>query len=268
MKKTKFDMLFEKVVTVNEGRKKKVYPQYTLDVNKLMEDMKTLKSPFKNMYISALQHVVDTGNLPETKPEWEKTIKSGFYGQSLGEDERSMLFKRLWHILNTPDHSYFVEYDPTIENVETTEKSITSVEEHIYNYIIESDDEAATRDEIISLISKYGYEGDEINKIIDKMIAEGELGEQNGRIVAVKDPTLDEIDVDEDLTSFSNQDELDNDMEGLRTDIETGDIDNVDTDSAISHDLDPDIAKELGIDVDDPWGQKEMLDDNISDIEK
>jgi hypothetical protein len=265
MKKTKFDMLFEKVLTINEGRKKKVYPKYTLSVDKLMEDLKTLKSPFKNMYMTALQHVIDTGNLPETKPEWEKTIKSGFYGQSLGEDERNMLFKRFWHILNTPDHAYFVEYDASQEqNLEAPEKSISSVEEHIYNYIIESDDEAATREEIVALITKYGHEDDDINKIIDKMIAEGELSEQNGKIVAVKDPSLDEI--DDSSENMINTD-TDSDLEGLRTDIESGDIDEFSSDSAISHEIDPELAKDLNIDPNDPWGQKGMLDDNLDDYE-
>jgi hypothetical protein len=262
MKKTKFDILFEKVVTINEGRKKKVYPKYTLNVDKLTEDLKILKSPFKNMYLTALQHVIDTGNLPETKPEWEKTINSGFYGQSLGEDERNMLFKRLWHLLNTPDHGYFTEYNESQQVVDSPEKSISSVEEHIYNYIIESDTDSATRDEIISLISKYGHESDDINKVIDKMIAEGELGEQDGKLVAIKDPSLDEIDEPETLNGD------DNDMEAFRTDIESGgDIDKIDTDSAISHEIDPELARDLNIDPNDPWGQKEMFDDNLSDYE-
>jgi len=259
MKKTKFDILFEKVVTINEGRKKKVYPKYTLNVDKLKEDLQNLKSPFKNFYISSLQHVENTGNLPETKPEWENTIMSGFYDKGLSPDEKKMLFKRFWHVLTTPDHSYFVEFDENSVQPEE-EKSISSVEEHIYNYIIESDDEAATKEEIKSYISKYGHEEEEVEKIISKMVKDGQLADQDGKLVAVKDPSLDDLEEPESLNNDPNDD-----MEGLRTDEEEGDIDNFTTDSSISHKIDPELAKDLGIDSEDPWGEKEMLDDNIND---
>lgn len=261
MKKTQFDILFEKVITINEGRKKKVYPKYTLNLDKLTNDLKELKSPFKNFYITALQHVQATGNLPETKPEWESTINHGFLNQGLGPDEKKLLFKRLWHFLNTPDHSYFVEFDENAAAQQEEEKSISSVEEHIYNYIIESDDESATKEEIKSYISKYGHEEEEVEKIINKMIVDGQLGEENGKLVAIKDPSLDEL---EEPETFNNSDD---DMEGLRTDEETGDIDNLETDSAISHEIDPELAKDLGIDVNDPWGERSVLDDNIDDYE-
>lgn len=262
MKKTNFDILFEKVITINEGRKKKVYPKFTLNLDKLTEDLKNLKSPFKNFYLQALQHVQSTGNLPETKPEWESTINHGFLNQGLGPDERKLLFKRFWHVLNTPDHSYFVEFDENAANQEEQTKSISSVEEHIYNYIIESDDEAATKEEVKAYISKYGHEEEEVDKIINKMIADGQLGEENGKLVAIKDPSLDELEAPE---SFDNTDD---EMEAFRTDTESGDIDSLNTDSSISHDIDPETAKDLGIDMDDPWGEKGMLDDNYNDFDK
>jgi polyhydroxyalkanoate synthesis regulator phasin len=262
MKKTKFDILFEKVVTVTEGRKKKVYPKFTLNVDKLTEDLKNLKSPFKNFYLQALQHVQATGNLPETKPEWESTINHGLLNQGLGPDERNLLFKRFWHVLNTPDHSYFVEFDENAANEEETSKSISSVEEHIYNYIIESDDESASKEEIKSYISKYGHEEEEVDKIIDKMVKEGQLGEQDGKLVALKDPSLDELEAPETLDTDSNDD-----MEAFRTDTETGDIDSMNTDSAITHELDDETAKDLGIDPSDPWGEKGLLDDNFNDYD-
>ena len=99
MKKTQFDILFEKVLTINEGRKKKVYPKYVLNMDKLTEDLKNLKSPFKNFYLQALQHVQETGNVPETKPEWESTINIGLMNQGLGPDERKLLFKRFCGIV-------------------------------------------------------------------------------------------------------------------------------------------------------------------------
>jgi polyhydroxyalkanoate synthesis regulator phasin len=260
MKKTKFDILFEKVVTVTEGRKKKVYPKYTLNMDKLTDDLKNLKSPFKNFYLQALQHVQSTGNLPETKPEWESTITVGLMNQGLGPDERKLLFKRFWHVLNTPDHSYFVEFDENAATAEEAPKSISSVEEHIYNYIIESDEESATKEEIKSYISKYGHEEEEVDKIIDKMIKDGQLGEENGKLVAMKDPSLDELEEPETFDSNTNDD-----MEAFRTDTETGDLDELNTDSSISHEFDDETAKELGINPNDPWGEKELLDDNQDD---
>ena len=262
MKKTKFDILFEKVVTVNEGRKKKVYPKYTLNMDKLTEDLKNLKSPFKNFYLQALQHVQSTGNLPETKPEWENTVNVGLMNQGLGSDERNLLFKRFWHVLNTPDHSYFVEFDENNRSEEESVKSISSVEEHIYNYIVESDDESATKEEIKSFISKYGHDEEEVDKIIDKMVKDGQLGEQDGKLVAIKDPALDDLEEPETFDNNTNDD-----MEGLRTDIESGDGDIYDTDSSITSEIDPDLAKDLGIDSDDPWGEKGMLDDNQNDYD-
>lgn len=261
MKKTQFDILFEKVLTINEGRKKKVYPKYVLNMDKLTEDLKNLKSPFKNFYLQALQHVQDTGNVPETKPEWESTINIGLMNQGLGPDERKLLFKRFWHVLNTPDHSYFVEYDESASATqEEPSKSISSVEEHIYNYIVESDEESATKEEIKNFISKYGHEEDEIDKIITKMVKDGQLGEDNGKLVALKDPSLDELEAPE---SFDGN--TDDEMEGLRTDTESGELDSLDSDSAITHEIDPDLAKDLGINFDDPWGEKEMLSDNEDD---
>ena len=261
MKKTKFDILFEKVVIVNEGRKKKVYPKYTLNMDKLSEDLKNLKSPFKNFYLQALQHVQSTGNLPETKPEWESTINIGLMNQGLGPDERKLLFKRFWHVLSTPDHSYFVEFDEKATSEDEPAKSISSVEEHIYNYIIESDDESATKEEIKSFISKYGHDEEEVDKIIDKMVKDGQLGEQDGKLVAIKDPSLDDL---EEPETFDNNTK-DDDLEGLRTDIESGEGDDYNTDSSISSEIDPELAKDLGIDSNDPWGEKGMLDDNYDD---
>jgi len=71
---------------------------------------------------------------------------------------------------------------------------------------------------------------------------------------------LDELEEPETFDTNSNDE-----MEAFRTDTETGDIDDLNTDSAISHEFDDETAKELGINPNDPWGEKELLDDNQDD---
>ena len=93
------------------------------------------------------------------------------------------------------------------------------------------------------------------------MVKDGQLGEQDGKLVAIKDPSLDDL---EEPETFDNNIK-DDDLEGLRTDIESGEGDDYNTDSSISSEIDPELAKDLGIDSNDPWGEKGMLDDNYDD---
>lgn len=261
MNKTKFDILVENILNITEGRKPKTYPKLLIDYNKLEQDVNNLSdnNAFKKIYLHALNGLKEYGEGkfftneemmedPKTLPELEESLFNAFTGASLSKLEKKTFAERFYKFITDPDRGYTSEYVAEI----APDKHVESVSQHIFDYIDQSDDETSSIEEVVSYIGRYGHDEAEVKEIIQKMVADGQLAEIDGKLTAIKDPSLDELDPeDSDLEKTGESD----DMEAFRDD--TGEEEDPD-----SGRLPNDVAKELGIDPNDPFGDTDFLDDN------
>lgn len=265
MTKTKFDILVEHILNISEGRKPKQYNKLVIDFEKLENDINGLSSdnPFKKIYQFALNNMKSVGddsftydelaNDPKTLPEWEEAFYNAFHGGSLSNLEKRRFGERFFNFAKDPDREYFSEYVGSVDGG-SADKHVESMQQHIFDYVNQAEKESASKDEIISYIGRYGHEPSEVSDVIAKMVEDGQLRVDGDQYFPQTDPSLDAIDPeDSELTGKVDPD----DMEAFRDDVSE---DEESSDGRISDD----IAKELGIDVDDPFGDKEFDLDNLT----
>ena len=247
MKKTKFDLLVENIISITEGRKKKVYPKLVFNFNKFQEDINNLEdSPYKALYqyvINKLKQIngkdafslEELSSDPKTMPEWEEE----FLLTLGGKENKKEMFTRLFRFVTDTDRGYFSEQTDSLDSSDIGDKPVESIEDHIYNFIKQSSNEDATMDEIVHYISRYGLEEDEIIKIVTGMLkgedgGDGKLREEDGKYYCQDDPSLDELDPsDSDLNKDGD------DMEGFKLSDDDADL--------------TDEYEELGLNPKDPF---------------
>lgn len=219
----KFDVLVEELLNLNEGRRPKIYEKFVLDFDKIESDIESMSdsNPFKNIYKFAVNGLKEyapnqyftndeMANEAKTLPEWESSIFSAFSGQSLSNKEKKQFSQRFFSFLRDPDREYFSVYYPE----KTDDQKFTNMEEHIYNFINNSEQESTPKSEVLIYISKYGYEDDEINSVISKMINDGQLAENDeGNLITIKDPSLDDLEPDDSELSLDDSESLLDDSE-------------------------------------------------------
>lgn len=258
MNKTKFDLMVENILNITEGRKPKTYPKMVIDFDKLEQGVNSLSesNPFKKIYQFALQGLKQYGDNEfftneemsqeaKTLPEWEEALFSAFSGAALSKIEKKTFAERFFKFVQDPDREYMSEYVSEVE----PEKAVESVSQHIFDYINQADNETASVEEVVAYIGRYGHDESEVKDIIKKMVEDGQLSEVDGKLTAIKDPSLDELDpVDSELGASNDPD----DLEAFRDDT----LDDEEPDSGR---LPDDVAKELGIDPSDPFGDEDFL---------
>ena len=259
MEKTKFDLLVEHMLNIAEGRKPKQYNKMVIDFDKLENDINNLSdsNPFKKIYLFAIDGLKSYGegkyftneemsNEAKTLPEWEDAIYAAYYGHSLNKLEKKRFTERFFSFLKDPDREYFSEYvaEPSFE------KAVASMEQHIFDYVSQSDNETTSKEEIVAYIGRSGHDEEEVAKVIDKMVSEGQLEEVDGKYKAVSEPSFDEAEPEEsELTKPSDAD----DLEAFRIDTLE------DETPERGEKLDPELAAELGIDPNDPFGDEDYM---------
>lgn len=258
MEKTNFDLLVEHILNIAEGRKPKQYQKMVIDFEKLESDINALSdtNPFKKIYEFALNGLKSYGEgkyftneemsqEAKTLPEWEKAIYEAYFGHSLTKLEKKRFADRFFSFVKDPDREYFSEYVPAT----SPEKSFANMEEHIFDYVNESESEEGTpKDEVVKYIGRYGHDESEILKVIDKMIQDGNLSEVNGKLTAASEPEFGEEEPEE-LNSKQEEDTT----EFLKTDtLEDERPEKTDH-------LDPELAREIGIDPNDPFGDEDYF---------
>lgn len=273
MKKTKFDLVVEHILNINEGRKPKKYQKMIIDFDKLESDINSLsdKNPFKKLYTFAINGLKQYGKNEfftneemsqdsKTLPEWEDAIFNAFSGASLSQGEKNRFTERFFNFLKDPDREYFSEF--VGKTMESEDKPTESVEQHIFDFINQSENESASKQEVIQYANRYGHDEEESKKTIEKMIKDGSLREDGDTLVAVSEPSIDEMEPNEsELSDSPNAD----DLEAFRTDIEdASDDEDLDDLKGKKGKIPHDIAQELGINPDDPFGDNDMDLDNLN----
>ena len=261
MNKTKFDILVEHILLTTEGRKPKTYPKLVVDYDKLEQDINNLSdsNPFKKIYLHALNGLKEYGEgkyftnqemsaEPKTLPELEESLYNAFSGAALSKVEKKTFAERFFKFITDPDREYTSEHVAEVE----PNKHVESVSQHIFDFINQADDESASIEEVISYIGRYGHDESEVKEIVQKMVADGQLAEIDGKLTAIKDPSLDELEPEESELEKTGEPD---DLEAFVDD--TGEDEAPD-----SGRLPDDVAKELGIDPSDPFGDKEFSGDN------
>jgi hypothetical protein len=275
MKKTKFDLVVEHILNINEGRKPKKYQKMIIDFDKLESDINGLsdKNPFKKLYtfaINGLKHYgknqyftnEEMAEDPKTLPEWEDAIFNAFSGASLSRSEKNRFTERFFNFLKDPDREYFSEF--VGKTMEPENKTTESVEQHIFDFINQSENESATKQEVIQYANRYGHDEEEAKKTIEKMVNDGSLREDGDNLIAVSEPSIDDLEPSDSELNTSSDDEVD-DLEAFRTDIEDASDDDDAFDGGRAKGKIPDdIAQELGINADDPFGDNDMDLDNLN----
>lgn len=261
MKKTNFDILVENILNITEGRKPKTYSKMVIDFDKLEEGINNLSdsNPFKKIYQYAFNGLKEYGEgqyftneemtqEAKTLPEWEESLYAAFSGAALSKNEKKTFAERFFKFVQDPDREYMSEFVAQPE----PEKAVESVSQHIYDYINQSENETATVDEVVNYIGRYGHDAEEVKDIIHQMVKDGQLSEENGSLTAIKDPALDDIEPD-DSEIGGNLDP--DDLEAFRDDV--GEDEDPD-----SGRLPDDVARELGIDPNDPFGDDDFMSSN------
>jgi len=183
----------------------------------------------------------------KTLPEWEEAIVNAYSGQALSSIEKIRFAERFFNFVKDPDRQYFSEYVGEIP----ADKRVESVQQHIYDFIHQSESGSASVEEVVQYIERYGHDANEVKDIIQKMVSDNQISNEDNILTVLQDPSLDSLDPEEsDLESSGD------DMEAFRD--ETGEDE--DPESGISDD----IAAELGIDKNDPFGDEQFLSDNES----
>jgi hypothetical protein len=262
----KFDLFVENVLNITEGRKPKKYNKLLINFEKLENDIISMsdENPWKKLYQYALKNMKSIGdddsftneelsNDPKTLPEWEEAFYNSFSGASLSKMEKKRFSERFFNFVKDPDREYFSEYVG-----EDSNKPIESMQQHIFDYINQSEDESATKEEIVSYIGRYGHEEEEISSTLSRMVEDKQLRHENGKFYPEKDPSLDSLEPNEDEIEDNNPD----DLEAFRDDSIAYDDD--DDDNEDDYRISNDAAKELGIDPNDPFGDKELDLDNLN----
>ena len=263
MNKTKFDLMVENILNITEGRKPKTYPKMSVDYNKLEQDINNLSdsNPFKKIYLHALNNLKEYGEGKyfsndeltadaKTLPELEESLYNAFTGASLSKLEKKTFAERFFKFITDPDREYLSEHVAEVE----PDKHVESVAQHIFDYINQADEESASIEEVISYIGRYGHDEAEVKDVISKMVKDGQLAEVDGKLTAIKDPSLDEMEPEDSELGVSNDPD---DLEALRDDT----LEDEEPDSGR---LPDDVAKELGIDPSDPFGDNQFVSDNES----
>jgi len=260
MEKTKFDLLVEHMLNIAEGRKPKQYNKMVIDFDKLESDINGLsdQNPFKKLYQHAISGLKSYGGdnyfsneemsqEAKTLPEWEEAINNAFLGHSLSKLERKRFGERFFNFVKDPDREYFSEYvaEPSVD------KSIASMEQHIFDYVSQSDEESTTKEEIVQYIARYGHDSEEVSKVIEKMVTDGQLIEMDGKFKAANDPSddVDPEDADLDKLSTTSEDP---------TEIFANDRLEDEEDEKGAR-IPPELADEFGIDANDPFGDEDYL---------
>lgn len=258
MNKTKFDLMVENILNITEGRKPKTYAKMVIDYDKLEQDINNLSdtNPFKKIYLHALNGLKEYGEGKQftnqemladakTLPELEEALYNAFSGAALSKVEKKTFAERFFKFITDPDREYMSEHVAAV----SADKHVESVAQHIYDYINQSDEESASTEEVIAYIGRYGHDESEVKDIIQKMIQDGQLSETNGKLTAIKDPSLDELEPEDTELDGSNDPD---DLEAFRDDT----LEDEEPDSGR---LPDDVAKELGIDPNDPFGDEDFL---------
>ena len=258
MNKTKFDLMVENILNITEGRKPKTYAKMVIDYDKLEQDINNLSdsNPFKKIYLHALNGLKEYGEgkyftnqemsaEAKTLPELEESLYNAFSGAALSKVEKKTFAERFFKFITDPDREYMSEHVAEV----SADKHVESVSQHIYDYINQSDDETASIEEVIAYIGRYGHDEAEVKEIIQKMVEDGQLAEVDGKLTAIKDPSLDELEPSDSELGVSNDPD---DLEAFRDDT----LEDEEPDSGR---LPDDVAKELGINADDPFGDSDFL---------
>jgi hypothetical protein len=256
MNKTKFDLLVEHIIQVSEGRKPKVYNQLTIDFDKLESDIQNMSdsNPFKKIYEYSIRNMKkiddqrsftneEMKEFSKTLPEWEQEIFKSVIDMPILKSEKKKFAERFYNFLKDPDREYFVDQADLLDD----SVSITSIEENIFNFINQAEEDFSSLAEITTYMLKYGHSESETEKMLNKMVESGQLLKVDGKYATNKqEDNLDNLEPDDTMIDTSEEEDDGKYDSGL---IYKGDA---------AEDL-----KNLGIDdPDDPFGDNDFDIDN------